>query len=66
MRAIGWVLLLLALMAPESAPAQTVPANPDAVAVIIGNRTYHQPGVPAVEFAHNDAAAMRRHAIEKL
>lgn len=33
--------------------------NPDAVAVIIGNRTYPE-GIPEVRFAVNDASAMRR------
>ncbi len=39
--------------------------NPDAIAVIIGNRTYGD-RVPAVEFAHNDADAMRRYMVEFL
>ncbi len=36
-----------------------VPANPDGVAVTIGNRTY-KGSIPAVEFAHRDAEAMKR------
>ena len=40
-------------------------AGPDDVAVIIGNRTY-QAAIPPVEFAHNDAEAMRRYALEML
>ena len=36
----------------------------DAVAVIIGNRTYSN-RVPAVDFAHNDARAMRDYLIQK-
>jgi hypothetical protein len=39
--------------------------NPDAIAVIIGNRNYGG-SVPAVEFAHNDADAMRRYMITYL
>ena len=39
--------------------------NPDAVAVIIGNRNYTDE-VPPVDFAHQDAAAWRTFAIEQL
>ena len=42
------------------------PVNKDAVAVIIGNRTYIHPDVPEVAFAHNDAAAMRRYVMDVL
>ena len=42
------------------------PVNKDAVAVIIGNRTYIHPDVPQVVFAHNDAAAMRRYVMDVL
>ena len=42
------------------------PVNKDAVAVIIGNRTYIHPDVPEVSFAHNDAAAMRRYVMDVL
>ena len=40
--------------------------NPDGVAVIIGNRHYAHQDVPDVEFAHRDAAAFRRYAVEIL
>jgi hypothetical protein len=39
--------------------------NKHAVAIIIGNRTYEKT-VPAVDFASNDADAMRRFVIEQL
>lgn len=39
--------------------------NKDAIAVIIGNRSYGE-GVPSVEFAHNDAEAMRKFALDIL
>ena len=61
-----WLALIAAALVsavPEGALAQTGATNLDAVAVIVGNRTYRQAGVPAVEFAHNDAAAMKRFAI---
>lgn len=57
--------------APSSTPSRATPSllsavpvatqpNPDAVAVIIGNRNYRQ--APAVAFASNDAAVMRVYA----
>ena len=45
-------------------PLKTV-ENRSAVAVIIGNRTFAE-NVPPVEFAHNDASAMRRFVIDRL
>lgn len=39
--------------------------NPDAVAVIIGNKNYGD-RCPAVDFAHNDAEAMKRFVVEVL
>ena len=48
-----------------SRPPPKVAENRSAVAVIIGNRTYAQ-NVPPVEFAHNDASAMRRFVIDRL
>ena len=50
--------------ATAAAPARRRSAgNPDAVAVIIGNRSYGG-RVPEVEFAHNDANAMQHYAVE--
>ncbi len=45
--------------------SSAAPRNPDGVAVIIGNRDYVDP-VPDVDFAHNDAAAMKRFVVERL
>lgn len=39
-------------------------AGDDDIAVVIGNRNY-QANIPAVEFAHNDADAMRRYFVER-
>jgi hypothetical protein len=39
--------------------------NADAVAVVIGNRKYRPP-VPDVDYAHNDADAMKRFVTERL
>jgi formylglycine-generating enzyme required for sulfatase activity len=55
------VCIALTLAAPAFAAAE----NKDAVAVIIGNKDYADP-VPDVDFAHNDAAAMKRFVIEVL
>ncbi|MBM3572121.1 MAG: caspase family protein, partial [Alphaproteobacteria bacterium] len=61
LRAARLVLSALLLLYASAAAA----ANPDAVAVIIGNKTYRD-RVPAVEFAHNDAAAIKRFVVERL
>ena len=37
--------------------------NPDGVAVIIGNKNYRA-GIPAVDFAHRDATAIKRFVID--
>jgi hypothetical protein len=52
--------LLLSLAAPSQA-AQ----NPNGVAVIIGNKTY-QGDIPAVDYAHNDAEAIKRYVLDVL
>jgi len=49
----------IALALPTIAAAAT---NKDAVAVIIGNKNYAG-SVPDVDFAHNDAAAMKRYIV---
>ena len=63
MRALLLAVLLMAstLWSVAVALAQ----NPDGVAVIIGNKNYAE-GVPAVDFAHNDADAMKRFVIDVL
>ena len=38
--------------------------NPDAVAVIIGNRNYQHPDIPEVSFAYNDVEAIRQYVIK--
>lgn len=56
-------LLAVCVMALLAAlPAR---ANPDGIAVIVGNRDYG-PGIPDVPFALNDAAAMKRFVIDVL
>jgi hypothetical protein len=53
--------------APDTRPAlsATKGKNPDGVAVIIGNKHYAR-RVPEVDFAHNDADAMKRFVISRL
>ncbi|MCE4226103.1 peptidase C14 [Methylobacterium sp. C25] len=69
-RVAGAVLLAagLGLTLPPPARAAADPAvfsdNADSVAVVIGNRTYKQT-VP-VDFAHNDADAIRSYLVERL
>jgi hypothetical protein len=55
----------LAFLIVFSVSAHATAENIDGVAVIIGNRSYGE-GVPAVEFAHNDADAMKEFAIDVL
>lgn len=59
--------VLLAWLFGPLGPATASPApdQRDSIAVIVGNNTYAG-GVPAVDFAHNDADAMRRFVIERL
>jgi hypothetical protein len=52
--------------APESVAFPAGPANPDAVAIIVGNRRYRHGDVPEVRFAHNDLAAMRTYVHKTL
>ena len=47
---------------PEIPPA--VDRRPDAVAVVIGNRSYRHRDVPPVEYAKRDAEAVRRHLVQ--
>ena len=62
-----WAALTLCLLAfLTCAPASAAAAeNKDAVAVIIGNKNYSG-SVPNVDFAHNDADAMKRFVIDVL
>ena len=45
---------------------ETPMKNPNAVAVIIGNRDYTNPGVPDVAYAQNDALIVRQYLINTL
>lgn len=47
-------------------PRRTGINNADAVAVVIGITKYQNPGIPAVEFAANDARIMREYLIKTL
>jgi tetratricopeptide (TPR) repeat protein len=47
----------------EKAP-KTALYRPDAVAVIVGNRTYSNSLIPEVRYAHNDADTVRKYLIE--
>jgi hypothetical protein len=48
-----------------SLAASAAPSNDDAIAVIIGNKTYDG-STPEVSFAHNDADAFRKFVINCL
>ena len=67
----GWLRRVMALCLALTAAAGLLSgaradyANPDGVAVVIGNRTYAE-GIPEVTFAHRDADAFRRYVIEVL
>jgi len=41
-------------------------SNPDAIAVVIGNRRYQQPGVPSVDFAVWDATVVKKYLTDTL
>ena len=63
-----YVLLLgaaFSALAPFSALRAEF-ANPDGVAVIIGNKGYQHERVPEVVYAHRDAEAFRRYVLEVL
>ena len=60
---LAGVSALVTLVAPATTRAEY--ANPDGVAVIIGNRTYGG-DIPAVDFAHRDAEAFRRYVLDVL
>ena len=61
------LLAVAALTAFASvATAQAEFANPDGVAVIVGNRNYVNDRVPAVDYAHRDAEAFKRYVLDVL
>lgn len=41
-------------------------SNPDAVAVVIGNRNYTKAGLPSVKYAHNDARLMKDYFVTSM
>jgi tetratricopeptide (TPR) repeat protein len=47
-------------------PPKTGQSRPDAIGVIIGNKTYRNPTLPAVKFAAQDAAIMKRYLVDSL
>jgi uncharacterized caspase-like protein len=55
---VAWLLLILAV------PSARAVGNPDAIAVIIGNKRYDN--APEVAFADRDAEAMQRYVIDVL
>ena len=63
MRGMLRLLALTGLLVELAGAAAAV--EPDGVAVIVGNKTY-QGRIPAVEYAHNDAEAIRRYVIDVL
>ena len=66
MRAV--LMMAAAVLAVAGAPARgrAEVRNPDAVAVIVGNRNYQNHDIPAVTFADRDAASIRRYVIDVL
>ena len=58
------LLAVLALVGALSA-ARAEYANPEGVAVVIGNRTYGR-DIPVVDYAHRDADAFRRYVVDVL
>jgi hypothetical protein len=62
-RALKYLLAAMALLHTVSVIA--APSNDDAIAVIIGNKTYDG-SIPEVSFAHNDADAFRKFVIDGL
>ncbi|MFN8722265.1 MAG: caspase family protein [Rhodospirillales bacterium] len=67
MRSILRRLSGLALLLMLGTPAHAQPVrNPDAVAVIVGNRAYTDRDVPLVDYAHNDARAIERYVVDVL
>jgi formylglycine-generating enzyme required for sulfatase activity len=67
MRSVLRCLCGLALLLALSTLAHAQPVrNPDAVAIIVGNRAYTDRDVPPVDFAHNDARAIERYVVDVL
>ena len=65
-RALSLLPALAALLAADTlSVVRAEYANPDGVAVIIGNRTYSG-DIPPVTFAHRDAEAFKRYVLDVL
>ncbi len=47
-------------------PPRTTASKPDAVAVVIGNRSYHNGTIPSVSYAVQDAVAVKKYLTESL
>lgn len=47
-------------------PPRTGQRRPDAIGVVIGNKNYRSPTLPAVKFAAQDAAIMKRYLVDSL
>ena len=62
---LGAAALAVCIVLSLAVPALAAAINKDAVAVIIGNKDYAG-SVPDVDFAHNDAQAMKRFVIDVL
>ena len=58
------VFLAVALLLSTAGSAAA--ANPDAVAIIIGNKTYQNHDIPEVKYANRNAAAMRHYVMDTL
>jgi formylglycine-generating enzyme required for sulfatase activity len=60
---IFWLLSAIVLLPTQASAASSI--NDDAIAVVIGNKTYDG-SIPEVSFAHNDADAFRKFVIDGL
>ncbi len=47
-------------------PPKTLAWNPDAIAVVIGNRDYQNKDIPSVDFAINDSATVKKYLVNVL
>lgn len=63
---VAVTMVLTVASAVVDAQPTAVQENRDGVAVIIGNKSYKNPQVPAVEYADRDAEAMKRFVIDVL
>lgn len=66
MRSLLMVATSLAALAVAPAQGMAEVRNPNAVAVIIGNRNYQSPQIPKVEYAERDAQAIKNYVIDVL